>query len=119
MTVVKNSLFGVFYLIYLIMLFELIFNYQNNIKIKILLSFSLVELLMLLIKHGFYIVLLVGILILYERRNVKITSSFIPILIFQIGFTNILLPSLKISKGKSAEMLSIPFQQTGMYVTKI
>lgn len=122
-TLCKTSLFGAFYLIYIMMFFELSYSIKDKINNKkFLLLFMVIELIMmLLIKHGFYIVLLSGICLLFYKfkywKKVGIIV-IIPILIFQILFTNLLLPSLGISKGKSAEMFSIPFQQTARYVTK-
>ncbi|MCR2033577.1 DUF6020 family protein [Anaerofustis stercorihominis] len=121
-TLCKTSLFGAFYLMYIMMFFKLAYNVKDNINNKnFLFYFAIIELLMmLLIKHGIYIVLLSGIgLLFYKFKYWKKISLVltIPILIFQILFTSMLLPALGISKGKSAEMYSIPFQQTARYVT--
>ena len=122
-TIVKNMIFGIFYFIYLFMFYELVYISEKSIDNKVFLTkFAVCQLLMMLfIKHGMYIVVLSGIILIVCKRQYwkKLSMSiFIPIFIFQILFTNLLLPSLGISKGKSAEMYSIPFQQTGLYVKK-
>ncbi|MCR2033578.1 DUF6020 family protein [Anaerofustis stercorihominis] len=122
-TIVKNYIFGIFYLIYLLMFYKLVFNTDEVVNNKkFLICFSVCQLfIMSIVKHGIYVSAITGmILILYRKKHWKnlTFSIFIPIFIFQVLFSSILLPSLGISKGKSAEMYSIPFQQTGLYITK-
>ncbi|MCR2033573.1 DUF6020 family protein [Anaerofustis stercorihominis] len=122
-TIVKNMIFGIFYFIYLFMFYEIIYNSEKSLGNKVfLIKFVICQLLMMLfIKHGIYIVLLSGIVLIINKKQYwkKLAISlFVPLFIFQVLFTNLLLPYLGISKGKSAEMYSIPFQQTGLYVKK-
>lgn len=119
-TCVKDVLYTVFMIQYVMIIFNIVKNYRNTIiSIPYLLYFFLVLILLSLFRNnGFYeIILSLPFLIIYTRKNVK--KLMIVLIVFisaYFSFNNILIPYLGISKGSIREMLSIPFQQTARYV---
>lgn len=65
-------------------------------------------------KYMLLLTLAVAIILLKQRRKLFVIL-FLGALVFNGLYNNILLPSLQITPGSKAEMLSIPFQQTARY----
>jgi hypothetical protein len=62
-------------------------------------------------------ILVIIVLFKNKKRMLKVaTSILIALLVFQIGFVNILFPALNITSGSTREMLSVPFLQTARYI---
>jgi len=117
----KNTLSTGIYLLFIITLYQLIYERDSKMtNVRTLIVFGALELLlMLFIKTGFYVVLFTALaLCIYGRKYWKymLCATLIPLFIFKVLFTGMLLPALDISPGKSAELYSIPFQQTARYV---
>ncbi|MDD3220946.1 MAG: hypothetical protein EOM34_06695 [Clostridia bacterium] len=73
----------------------------------------------LLRNNGIHVVLLSlpFMLIFAKGQRLKISISLGSVVLIFFAFTKILVPSLGIPGGDTAEMLSIPFQQTARYVS--
>lgn len=117
----KSTLVPGIYLLFIMVLYQLIYNRDSKMTdMRTLVAFGVLELLlMLFIKSGFYVVLFTAAaLCIYGRKHWKyiLCATLIPLIIFKVLFTGILLPALDVSPGKSAELYSIPFQQTARYV---
>ena len=117
----KSTLVPGIYLLYIMLLYQLIYKPDSKMTdLRTLVAFCVVELLlMLFVKSGFYVVLFTAVaLCLYGRAHWKhlLSATLIPLIIFKVLFTGMFLPALDVSPGKSAEMYSIPFQQTARYV---
>ncbi|MBK5212010.1 MAG: hypothetical protein JJE36_06890 [Coriobacteriia bacterium] len=117
----KSALVPGIYLLFIIMLYQLIYERDSKMtNVRTLIAFGALELLlMLFVKSGFYVVLFTALaLCIYGRKYWKymLCATLIPLFIFKVLFTGMLLPALDISPGKSAELYSIPFQQTARYV---
>ena len=75
--------------------------------------------LILLRNNALYsLIIITAGLFFFVKQKKFIALYAVTILVFNIGYTNILLPACKISPGSVREMLSIPFQQTANYVNK-
>lgn len=115
----KEMYSSIFTVMYVILLFDLtIYKDKINKKMYIFLLIVTMLLIMLFRNDGIYRVVIPFIcFIIYNRKHWK---KLLIILVIVVGFiqiyNNILLPSLKISKGSIREMLSIPFQQTARTV---
>ncbi len=75
---------------------------------------------LLLRKNGLYVIVLmfVSLLFLY-RKYWKRWCVFIALtIIFQFGYSGVILPSMGIADGSVREALSIPFQQTARYIQR-
>lgn len=80
-------------------------------------------LMMLLRNNGIYMLVIffvVAIILLVKtdkKKLVKLSATLVAaILVFQVGFINIICPYFEITPGSKREMLSVPFQQTARYV---
>ena len=117
----KSVLVPGIYLLYTIMLYQLIFEKESHERnTKFLIGFALVELaFMLFVKSGLYVVLFTSIaLCIYHRKSFRYIAlaTLVPVIFVKVVLGSILFPALLISPGKSAELFSIPFQQTARYV---
>lgn len=120
MSAVKDVMFSIFVIFYIIQLFDLIRNSNRNIysNKKILMLVILMLLITLFRNNGIYLILMsFPFLFIIDKKNrLKILITlFCPVILYY-SFTNILLPTLKVTPGSIREMLSIPFQQTARYV---
>lgn len=73
----------------------------------------------LLRNNGIYIiigVLLASLFLLKEKKRKKLVCLMTGIVILMQIYSSIILPAFDIKPGSKAEMLSIPFQQTALYV---
>ena len=113
---VKDSLFSVFILLYIIQLYDLIKN-ETSLRGYVYLFLSAM-LVILFRNNGIYTVILSlpFILIVVKNKRVELIITLTMIILTTIFYTRILLPSLGISNTSIREMLSIPFQQTARLV---
>lgn len=113
---VKDTIFSAFMLLYIIQLYDII-KYDGNRK-KYILLFLTALMVILFRNNGFYTILLsMPFLLISEKKKRKpITIILVLLILFQVGYGRILLPSLKISNTSIREVLSIPFQQTARVV---
>lgn len=113
---VKDTIFSAFMLIYIIQLYDIIKNKQNTKKY--ILFFLTAALVILFRNNGLYTVLLSMpfLLLSVKDKRKPILIVFISVIIFYVGYSKVLLPSLKISNTSIREALSIPFQQTARVV---
>lgn len=121
MTIVKDAIFCVLFVLTAVQLYELLVL-EKFCWLRSVLFGTTIIVFLLTRNNSFYILLLtlVCMVALFWKEKKKLlkvaTNLLIPILIFQIGFINILYPVLKITPGSKREMLSIPFLQTARYV---
>ena len=120
MSLVKDVIFSILVIFYIIQLFDLSKNCNNNIYSikKIIMLIILMTLITLFRNNGIYLIIMsFPFLLIIDKKNRKkiLMTLMIPIIIY-FSFTDILLPVLKVTPGSIREMLSIPFQQTARYV---
>ena len=119
MSLVKDVMFSVFVMFYIILLFDLIkFSKEKYSIKKMVILIILMLLIMLCRNNGIYLVVMSFPFLLFidKKNRWRILGVLIiPILIFE-GYNKILLPAFKVTPGSIREMLSIPFQQTARYV---
>ena len=114
-TAVKDTLFSMFVLLYVIKLYQFI---KYEYKFKDYLVFILIILLVILFRNnGIYLIMLsLPFAIIVKRKLFKqILFLSLGALIFNFGYGK-LLTYLEIPNTSIREMLSIPFQQTARYV---
>lgn len=120
-TMLKDSLFGIFNLVLFLMLFEIARSKGTALKsIKFNIGFILTAWLVMLTKNqGIYIVTVIAIicLICFIKYWKQIMCTLLlSVLLFQVGYISILLPALNVAPGGRQEALSVPFQQTARYI---
>lgn len=113
---VKDTLYTSFMMLFVLFIFDVIKNYQNDkVKIIKLIYFYLVMLSLGLFRHnGVYVILMtIPFVMLVCKKNAL--RLLIPVVLFFASITTfdkVIVPSMKIADGSVREMLSIPFQQT-------
>ena len=119
MSLVKDVMFSIFVMFYIMLLFDLIkFSKEKYSIKKMIILIILMLLIMLCRNNGIYLVVMSFPFLLFidKKNRWRILGVLIiPILIFE-GYNKILLPAFKVTPGSIREMLSIPFQQTARYV---
>lgn len=118
MSLVKDTFYTCFILLYIIFLYDYI-QFYNKKKYHVK-QFCFVLLLLLCIcafrNNGFYVVLFsFPCIFIFEKSRKQWILLFCLFLCLHVGYTKILLPSFKITNGSIREALSIPFQQTARY----
>ena len=114
-TCVKDTLFTMFVLLYVIKLYQFI-KYDFNFKDYVL--FMITILLVILFRNnGIYLIMLSLPFTLIVKKGIRknIISLCILVLLFNYGYGKTL-EYLEIPNTSIREMLSIPFQQTARYV---
>lgn len=121
MTVVKDSLFCSFYVLIAAQLYELV-TLKKASPLRVV-CFMLTALILMFTRNNtiYILILILGCIVLCYWKNkkkmIKLASYIIvPVLVFQIGFINIICPALDITQGSPRELLSVPFQQTARYI---
>lgn len=116
MSTVKDTIFSAFILLYIIKLYDII-RYDQTFK-NYLHLFVISVLVILFRNNGIYTVFLSlpFLLIPLKDKRKPILITLACLLCCYIGYSKVLLPSLKISNTSIREMLSIPFQQTARVV---
>lgn len=77
-------------------------------------------LMMLMRKPSMAALLFASLFLLLRYRGVRLRLAAAllgAVLLFDVGYTRLLLPALGVVPGETREMLSIPFQQTARYLT--
>ncbi len=119
MSLVKDVMFSIFVMFYIMLLFDLIkFSKEKYSIKKMIILIILMLLIMLCRNNGIYLIVMSFPFLLFidKKNRWRILGVLIiPILIFE-GYNKILLPAFKVTPGSIREMLSIPFQQTARYV---
>ena len=119
LTINKMVYYTLFLVIYIILLFDLLKNYENKkYPIKKLLILTLVSILIILFRNeGRYVILfsLIFLLITKHINKTKILIAIGLILTFLFAYENIFIRKMEITSQNSAAYLSIPFQQIARY----
>lgn len=115
--ILKDGLYMASVVWFILVLIDVVESKEKNWKLfaKLTISGILVSFLR---NNGIYIiwgVLIVGLFCLKEKRKIYSYSLGSIIIVFYI-YSHVLLPSIGVKPGSKAEMLSIPFQQTALYV---
>ncbi len=119
MSTLKDVIFAILVIFYIIKLFELIRCANNKINIKEIITVIILMLFITLFRNnGIYLVLMSFpfLLIIDKQNRFKLLITLLIPIMSYYGFEKVLLPSLKITPGSVREVLSIPFQQTARYV---
>lgn len=114
-TLVKDSLYTCYFLLYIILLHSLL---QEELDLKKAIQIIIIAILLFLIRNnGIYTFILSFPFLLI--KNKKWPKYLVVILIVFSSYkiyNNIILPSLKVTPTSIRETLSIPFQQTARYI---
>lgn len=124
-TAIKDVPFLAAFIWYVILLAEVYFHRERLRELRFVVIFLVVEVLMSLLRNnGFYVLFLTGLVLTAawwkqaekrERISVFLYSFLLPVLLSKL-LGGLLLTGLSAEKGKAAEMLSLPFQQTARYL---
>ena len=114
-TLVKDSLYTCYFLLYLIILHSTL---KEGITIKKSIQIIIIAVLLYLFRNnGIYTFLLSFPFLLINNKKV---GKYLIIILIVFGsyktYNNIILPSLKVTPTSIREALSIPFQQTARYI---
>lgn len=113
--VVKDGIYTAAVVFYMVELVEAVIGKGQNWG-----RLTVIGLVMSLLRNnGIYIamaVLLTGILLLRKERRKYIAVSMAAVIVMMQVYSGVILPAMGVMKGSSREMLSIPFQQTALYV---
>lgn len=119
MSGVKDVIFTSLIILYVMLIYYLIKNKKDTLRIKkVILIILLLIFIMLFRNNGFHIILLsFPFVLLINRKNLKkLLIIFIIFLSFNTCYNKVILPHFKITPSSVREILSIPFQQTARYV---
>lgn len=119
--IVKNSTYSAWVYLSVILLLRLATEGEALCKNRrFLLLFSLTLLMQMLnIKHGIHVVILTAIPLCFAyRRSIGkiLPSILVPVLLYRVVFTGIMMPALQISPGSDREIYGFLYQQTARYV---
>ena len=115
-TLVKDTIYTALLALFSLQIYDYLKNkneyHWNNYLILFLISI----LVCLFRNNGIYIVIITLLFLMFKDYKKKIVVLLMGILAFNIFFSNILLPTFKISNTSIREALSVPFQQTARVV---
>lgn len=124
-TAIKDIPFVSALIWYVILLAEVLFDRDKLRKPGFAALLLLTEVLMSLLRNnGFYVLVLTGLIWIiawwkrsdkHERLRSALYLLIIPVILSKL-LSGVLLAGLDASKGKAAEMFSLPFQQTARYL---
>lgn len=116
MTAVKDTLYSMFVLLYIIRLYQYI-KYDYTLKNYIIL-FIIMVLVILLRNNGIFLILMsFPFAAIFKKKYLKRTLALSGVVVlFLIGY-NMILPLFDIPNTSVREALSVPFQQTARYVS--
>ena len=121
-TIVKDVPFTAVTLLAMLSIYDILDSEEKR-PVSYILLFIECMLMMLLRNNGIYmlaIFLVIAIIVLIKSDKKKLAKTasavIVAVLVFQIGFINIICPHLQITPGSKRELLSVPFQQTARYV---
>lgn len=124
-TAIKDVPFLAAFIWYMVLLSEVYFHRERLREPVYAVALVATEVLMSLLRNnGFYVLFLTGLVLTAawwkqaerrERFSVFFYLFLIPVLLSKV-FGGLLLTGLSAEKGKAAEMLSLPFQQTARYL---
>lgn len=119
---VKDSLFGLFYISYLIMLFEVVRTRGASLEnARTVVLFALVGLMLCLTKKtGLYVVVptaLVAAWVYREHWRALAAQALLSLVVMCVMFPLLVFPLLNVAPGGKQEVLGPLFQQTAYYVT--
>ncbi len=117
---IKDTLYTYFFILYVLMLFDFVKNYnKEKILWPKLLKLLLVCIMLTLTRNnGIYVILLsLPFSLFIIKYNFKrLLAVLLLLLVFNVSYTKVFLPSLGITSGSIKEVLSVPFQQTARLV---
>lgn len=118
--VTKDVYFCGFFALYMLKYCELIRTPAKIKETKFFIQFLLLTIALILLRNNaLYTLIIIAAGLFFFTKQKKVVALYMAIfLVFNICYTNVLLPAFKISSGSVREMLSIPFQQTANYVNK-
>ena len=119
MSVVKDTYYKCFIILYVMKLDKIIRSKQEKLSYKEMIQLLLIMVAVCLFRNnGIYVLILsFPLILIYSKKYFQtLLVIFIGVLTFYGTYTKVLLPSLKITDGSIRETLSIPFQQTARYV---
>jgi len=119
MSAVKDVIFTSLTILYIILVYHLVKNKKEKLKLDdLILIFILLVLMMLFRNNGFHVILLSFPFVIFANKEnfKKLLLVFIVFLGFNYSYNNLILPSFKITPSSPREKFSIPFQQTARYV---
>jgi len=114
-TLVKDSIYSCFFLLYIIILHSII---KNELNTKNMVQIVIISILLFLFRNnGFYIFLLSFPFLLIKNKK-KFNYIIVILIVFfsYEAYNKVILPSLKVTPTSIRETLSIPFQQTARYI---
>ena len=114
-TLVKDSLYTCYFLLYIILLHSLL---QEELDLKKAIQIIIIAILLFLIRNnGIYTFILSFPFLLIKNKK---WPKYLVVILLVFGsykiYNNIILPSLKVTPTSIRETLSIPFQQTARYI---
>lgn len=120
---VKDTIYGAFCLLFVIMMNEIARTKGAVLKKWwfLLLVFTDGSMMMLTKVYGVYIIGIIGVAYLIKYRKAWkeiLISMFVPIILFQFVYLNLFLPAMNVAPGGVQEGLSVPLQQTARYLTE-
>ncbi len=110
-TAVKDILYTCFLLLFILSIYDLCTKDDHTYKDYLLLLLSCL-LVCLFRNNGIYIVALTIPFLFLKNKKFGSLLIGIIVIIFYLGFNNVILPSLKVSPTSVREALSVSFQQT-------
>lgn len=112
---VKDGVYTVSVVLFMVELIEAVISRRQNWG-----RLTVTGLLMSLLRNnGVYIalaVLISGCIVLRKRQRKYMVISMAAVIVMMQIYSSVVLPAMGVMKGSSREMLSIPFQQTALYV---
>ena len=114
-TLVKDSIYSCFFLLYIIILHSIV---KNKLNINNMVQIVIISILLFLFRNnGFYIFLLSFPFLLIKNKK-KFNYIIVILIVFfsYEAYNKVILPSLKVTPTSIRETLSIPFQQTARYI---
>lgn len=120
-TMMKDSLFGWVWILFLVFFTESVRTKGNVLKNNkfFCLYVFIIMLLLLTKKTGIYIFIISMVfylLLIKQNRRNTLYLIVIILLLFTVMWSNIILPILNVDKGESRELFSIPSQQVAVYI---
>lgn len=122
MTMMKDSVFAVFWIPFLICFYEIVRTRGVCLKNRLFSVFFAIVILMLMLtkKTGVYLVVLSAIPLVLACRGMKkvlcLTWVFAPVAMFLLVWESLLLPMMGVIKGGEGEIMSLPSQQVAYYL---
>ncbi|MDE7479198.1 MAG: hypothetical protein K2M91_14900, partial [Lachnospiraceae bacterium] len=115
----KDTLFADFLMLFILLIADIVFVSEDNIRVNQILRLVLYSaLIFLLRKNGLYVcVLSIPFLLLINKKWMKaLVVVLVCIFAVKFAYSNILLPICHIPDGSMSAALTVPLQQTSRYL---